>query len=128
MTGAFEPFPSRSSFHDLRDEGPPPREKRAAEHLRANPQGDRCSRCGESVAVGPDAVACLCADCTHHLAVLAMAGYWRKKAPERECPDCEKPLYKRQRYCGGCTRKRARQRDRAKKRRTRKTPVALSPS
>lgn len=114
-------FLSQSAVHDIRDEGPCPREKRSGEHLRDNPQGGECSRCGEPVGIGPDAAACLCWRCTDHLARLAATGYWRKKAePERLCPDCGKPLRKRQRYCDACAGKRANVRDRDKKRRRRK--------
>ena len=108
-------------------EGPRMREKRISEYMCENPKGNRCSRCGESVAIGPDTVACLCCRCTHLLTELRKAGYWGAKA-KRRCPDCGAILVKRKQYCKSCVRKRAKKRERDKKRRKRKQLVALSPT
>ena len=121
MTDSIEPTRSQSCVTDLRSEGPRPREKRAIEHMRDNPQGDHCSRCGQPVRVGPETRACLCAECTHLLAQLWAAGYWKNEAkPKRLCPDCGEAIAKRHRYCDTCAQQRARKRDRDKKRRRRK--------
>lgn len=110
-------------------EGARMREKRIIEYMSENPNGNRCSRCGVSVKVARGTAACVCFRCTHLLAQLWAAGYWKKKAkPARLCPDCGSTLRKRRRYCDACTRRRTRKRDRAKKRQMRKQPVALSPS
>lgn len=109
-------------------EGPRMREKRIIEYMSENPNGNRCSRCGESVVVASDTAACLCCRCTHLLTELRKAGYWKDETvAARLCPDCGSTLRKRRRYCDACTRRRTRKRDRTKKRRMRKQPVALSP-
>ena len=109
-----------SCVTDLSGE-PRPRELRASQHMRDNPRGGLCSRCGQPVQVGPDAVACVCSACVAMLAELERAGYWSTTvAQARVCPDCgQRPVKARKRVCAVCAVNRKRTTDREIKNRAR---------
>ena len=101
-------------------DGEHPREKRISEYLAEFPNGSRCSRCGETVLVGPNTTACVCWRCTDLLAALNAKGYFRRKArPARTCPDCKGPLAKRRRCCPSCAARRRREAQRRKRKKQR---------
>ena len=84
----------QSAVHDLIDEKRP-REKRTLEYMAENPNGRRCSRCGEFVASArADVAACLCWRCTKLLAELHKRGYWEAKGLASSCPDGSAKLTK----------------------------------
>ena len=107
--------------------GPHPREKPALKYMRDNPQGNRCSRCGETVAVAPDTEACVCARCLNLLLELRNAGYFDQevKAKARrlrvDCNECGRPLPPGRNcgMCDGCRRRRNRETARERKRKQR---------
>jgi len=103
-------FLSQSAVHDLRGEKRP-MEPLASAYLAETCTQGVCSRCGESVKVGPDCASSLCWKCTDTLARLQKAGYWGK-AKSRRC-SCGARLQKRQRLCEKCALKAQRTRQRA---------------
>ena len=104
------PHKPNSAILDMHFVSPPPREKRATEYMRDNPNRHLCSRCGEPVEVGPDTAACICTRCLNLLAELATRGYWDDDgtATGRLCTTCggPRPNGKRKGMCEKCARTR----------------------
>jgi hypothetical protein len=102
----------QSAVHDLSGERRKP-EKSITEYLAEHPNGNRCSRCGDVVTVGPETEACMCGACMRFLTALANGGYFQPPTtPERVCPDCGGPIEPRKQRCGPCRKKRRRESNR----------------
>lgn len=106
----------QSTAHDLIGEQRP-REKLVLEYFRDDPNGRLCSRCGVLVPAARDCQASIGWRCLQLLAELQRRGYWRRREPDRICPDCGGPRPKGAMRCPGCAQKRRRTLDRARKRR-----------
>ena len=93
-----------------------PREMRVGEHMQKNPQGRRCSRCGEiEKRAGQDCEAVVCWRCTTFLADLERRRYWTREVRSklRECPECGRwAVEKGRRYCRSCAAKKLRESNR----------------
>jgi len=101
-----------------------PREKTIRQYLDSNPQGDRCSRCGDFVP-RVKGEACVCWRCTQFLSELETRDYWKHQAPVRTCPDCGGERRKGKQRCDFCAGKQRRNKTRERVRRQRRENLVL---
>ena len=118
----FDKLAKQTAVHDHRREKRP-REKTISQSMTDNPQGKRCSRCGDTV---PQVrgIASVCWQCVQLLANLQAKNYFNQadKPPElgpiTTCSQCGREIAKG-RKCESCKRANQRQGARERKRRQR---------